>query len=193
MVGCSSSKNKYQKAYNMVWKEMIQSEAWKNSLVANHTKTVSETTDFYSSTADVVLTSSNASTSLNREALPEKYNDLVSRAYFKIIVQAEKANDQLKKEFDYWNSETVKENIKKDKDFKQNQALVNKKYTAHKAMLEGLKSWNIFSENRSGDLDFFKAENEMETYRMLQLGESEERIVNLLVYKLADLYHFEEQ
>ncbi len=72
----------------MVWKEMIQSEAWKNSLVANHTKTVSETTDFYSSTADVVLTSSNASTSLNREALPEKYNDLVSRAYFKIIVQA---------------------------------------------------------------------------------------------------------
>lgn len=191
---CSAPKDKYQKAYNIVWKEMIKSEAWKNSLVTSAVKTDTESTDFYSSTGDVVLTKTATKDALIlEEDFPDKYNDLVSRAYFKIIAQAENANDQLKKEYDLWNSQRQEEMIKNDKTYKKNQEQINKKYAAHQAMLEGLKSWNIFSENRSGDLEFFKAENEIETYTMLQYGESEERIVNLLVYKLADLYHFEQQ
>jgi hypothetical protein len=59
-------------------------------------------------------------------------------------------------------------------------------------MLGGLKSWNIFSENKSGDLDYFKAENREAVSKMKADGEGNTQIVNYLIYKLADLYHLEE-
>ncbi|MGB3142623.1 MAG: hypothetical protein WBB24_00815, partial [Maribacter sp.] len=62
----------------------------------------------------------------------------------------------------------------------------------HKAMLSGLKSWNIFSENRSGDLKYFKAENEIAVQKMMKKGENDTQMVNYLIYKLADLYHVED-
>ena len=91
------------------------------------------------------------------------YESLVSKAYFKTALKVDK----------------------------KRAPAITKRYEAHKAMLSGLKSWNIFSEDRSGDLEYFKAENEIEIQKMLSAGESDNQIVNYLIYKLADLYHSE--
>ncbi len=191
--GCSVPKNTYQKEYGKIWKEIIKSEAWKNTLLAGKSSSASESADFYSSTVDVAPAKKNDFPNPGTEAdFPKKYHDLVSRAYFKIIAQAEDADARLKMEHDYWNAESLEGSTKKDRVHKQDLVMVNKRYMAHKAMLEGLRSWNIFSEYRSGDLDFFKAENEKEIHKMMLQGENNDQMVNYLVYKLADLYHFED-
>lgn len=191
---CSVSKTKYQREYSLVWKEVIKSEAWSNALIPTETASLKEQDNFYTSTADVVLDNTeNAPFLKSEEAFAKKYQDLVSKAYTKIIRQAENADARLKSEYNQYIGNGQGVILKKDKDYRQKLAVITKKYQAHQAMLEGLKSWNIFSENRSGDLDFFKAENENEAFSMLLRGESEDRVINVLVYKLADLYHFEEQ
>ena len=42
-----------------------------------------------------------------------------------------------------------------NKDYKKNLELARKRYIAHREILDGLKSWNAFSEYGSDDLDFF--------------------------------------
>ncbi|MCK5441320.1 MAG: hypothetical protein KAJ23_05485 [Maribacter sp.] len=59
-------------------------------------------------------------------------------------------------------------------------------------MLDGLKSWNTFGEYESDNLDFFKQEQLEKAYLMFGKGSSDTEIINFLVYKLADIYNFEE-
>jgi len=117
----------------------------------------------------------------------KQYESLVSRAYFKIITEAEKFDARISAEY-----QLLDDNQEDDKISKRQKEEIKKKYKAHKAMLVGLKSWNIFSEDRSGDLMYFKAENKNDVLNMLNNGDDKNQIVNFLIYKLADLYHVEE-
>lgn len=116
-----------------------------------------------------------------------KYQSLVSRAYFKIITEAEKADARISAEYKLL--QTWKLNFKADQ---RKITEITRKYEAHRAMLNGLKSWNIFGDNRTGDLDYFKKENEDAIQRMIGEGVTNDQIVNYLIYKLADVYHGEE-
>ncbi|WP_405411844.1 hypothetical protein [Maribacter sp. Asnod1-A12] len=176
---CGLSKTHYQREYAKVWKEHIKSEAWKQSLIADNSYTKDDL--YASSDEEVALAKDNMESGFN-----SKYESLVSRAYFKIITEAEKADAQITADYKLLND--TESTVKVDK--KKVQAITNR-YEAHKAMLSGLKSWNIFSDDRSGDLDYFKAENEIEIQNMISGGESDNQIVNYLIYKLADLYHIE--
>lgn len=177
---CGLTKTHYQREYAKVWKEYIKSEAWKQSLIADNSYVAD---DLYASTdAEVPLADDN----IVESTFHSKYESLVSRAYFKIITEAEKADAQITADYKLLNENESA--VKVDK--KKIQA-ITKRYEAHKAMLDGLKSWNIFSDDRSGDLDYFKAENEIEIQNMISGGESDNQIVNYLIYKLADLYHIE--
>lgn len=120
----------------------------------------------------------------------KKFNALVSRAYFKIIVEAERADIRLVEEYKrmYGAYEANTLNPGSEKKFVK----TYKKFLAHRRMLAGLKSWRIFSEYRTGDLDYFKAENYDEILEMYQRGTNEQTMVKVLMYKLADLYHFGE-
>lgn len=190
--GCSTTKSKYEKEYTRVWKEIIKSEAWKNSLVAENSNEKEYNSEFVAINEDDVLADDGLSTKLNMESFfEERFHSLVSRAYFKIISEAEDADKRLTTEFNKWNNMQANEELKKDRDFKKEYALITKRYHAHKQMLEGLKSWNIFSEFRSNDLDFFKAENRVEIRSMYEKGSTEDQMINYLVYSLADLYHYE--
>ena len=60
-------------------------------------------------------------------------------------------------------------------------AIVKLEYEAHWKMLEGLKSWNAFSEYESDDLDFFKQEQLEKAYLMFGKGSSDTEIINFLV------------
>lgn len=193
-IGCSSSKMNFRREYNKVWKEMVKSEAWKNSLLADRTVKPKEETDFYTSILDAGIGKEDAYNPLMEEevALEEKYNTLVSRAYFKIIAEAEKANDRLQKEYEEWNAKKLDAGNKGNATFKKQLNLINRRYSAHQKMLKGLKSWNILSEYRSDDLRFFKNENRNEVKQMFNAGKEDSAIVNLLIYRLADLYHFED-
>ena len=180
LTSCGLTKTDYQREYARVWKEHIKSEAWKQSLISNNEYAKD---DLYAST-DTEVTLAEEETKVS--GFNATYESLVSKAYFKIITEAEKADAKITADY-----KMLKDNetaLKVDK--KRAQAIANR-YEAHKAMLSGLKSWNIFSEDRSGDLEYFKAENEIEIQNMLSAGESDNQIVNYLIYKLADLYHIE--
>ena len=120
----------------------------------------------------------------------QKYNSLVSRAYFKIIVEAERADIRLGKEYKQMYSAYEANTL--DKDYEKKFTKTYKKFLAHRRMLKGLKSWRIFSEYRTGDLEYFKAENYREILTMYQKGSNDFTMIKVLMYKLADLYHLEE-
>lgn len=190
---CSSTKSNYQKEYARIWKEIIKSDAWKNSLLTKNAETQKEDTELYASNEDIGIAEETAVTISDAEALFDKrFHSMVSRAYYKIISEADNADSRLTAEFERWNLMQANEGIKKDRDFKKKYEVVTKRYHAHKQMLEGLKSWNIFSKFRSNDLDFFKAENRNEIQSMYIKGHTENQMINYLVFRLADLYHFED-
>lgn len=179
--GCSSSKTKYRKEYAKVWKELIQSQAWKDALASKNGNT----------NQVLVLDQPGSFKSIETVWFVDKYSSLVSRAYFKIIAEAENADKRLKEDHAYWTAKSEASKTK-DKQLKKRLEIVNRKYEAHNNMLLGLKSWNIFSDDKSGDLDYFKAENEEAIYKMYLQGLEEKTMISYLVFKLADLYHFEE-
>lgn len=181
---CSSSKTNYKRKYAKAWKKVIKSEAWKNSLMVENNTSSHQNVEFYSSIESMTLFDADTEFMKN-------YHSLVSRAYVKIIAEAENANDRLKSEYENWNSKKEDPNVGKDAKFKKSFHLINKKYHAHREMLEGLRSWNIFSEYGTDDLEFFKRENLKEVHSMIQKGKSDYAIIGFLVYKLADLYHFD--
>lgn len=119
-----------------------------------------------------------------------KYNALITRAYFKIIVEAERADLKLSKEFKekYVECQNNIWNAEREKELED----IYLKFTAHRRMLKGLKSWRVFSEYRTGDLAYFKTENHKQIYTMYKRGSNDFTMVKVLMYKLADLYHFGE-
>ncbi|MEH6745728.1 MAG: hypothetical protein V7670_02720 [Maribacter arcticus] len=181
LVGCGASQTHYQREYAKVWKELIKSQAWQESLHANNTE---NTEALYASNDNEVLLANDAKIEAGFE---DRYQALVSKAYFKIITEAEKADARISADYKLLQDDELSISISKKQEHE-----ITKKYEAHKAMLSGLKSWNIFSEDRSGDLDYFKIENEGAILRMIQSGDADHQMVNYLIYKLADLYHVEE-
>lgn len=120
----------------------------------------------------------------------KKYNSLVSRAYFKIIVEAERADIRLGREYKRMYSAYEANTL--DSDSEEKFIKTYEKFLAHRRMLKGLKSWRIFSEYRTGDLEYFKAENYEELLTMYKSGSNDQAMIKVLMYKLADLYHFGE-
>lgn len=178
--------------YAEAWLEVLESQAWKDALVSEVTNTASEDENYYVSnedlTSEVNVESRKTSSNSNFDL---KYDALVRRAYIKIIAEAEKSDTRLEKEYILRNAVALKKGKKRSREFEQRLELVNKRYHAHRKMLEGLKSWNIFSDYGTNDLDFFKAENKVAVQEMFSKGKNEASVVNYLIYKLADLYHFE--
>mgnify|MGYP003645489658 CR=1 FL=1 len=181
LVGCGAAQTHYQREYAKVWKELIKSQAWRESLLA---KNVENTNELYASIDNEVLLAKDSKIEAGFE---DRYQALVSKAYFKIISEAEKADARISADYELLQDDESAKSISKKQEHE-----ITKKYEAHKAMLSGLKSWNIFSEDRSGDLDYFKIENKGAILRMIQSGDEDHQMVNYLIYKLADLYHVEE-
>lgn len=117
----------------------------------------------------------------------KKFNSLVSRAYFKLLVEAERADIRLVNEYKrlYAKNGAKMDDLAIQEEF----TLVYKRFLTHRRMLSGLKSWRIFSEDRTGDLEYFKKEYRDAVYTMYREKASDETMVAFLMYRLADLYH----
>ena len=191
--GCTSTQTNFKREYRKIWKETIKSEAWLRSLQKDELLASNDAKEFYSSTEDSGVLEGDSYLATGRMASFEaKYASLISRAYFKIIAEAEEADSRIEQYYLRLNSQKAELENRNNKDYKKNLELARKRYIAHREILDGLKSWNAFSEYGSDDLEFFKEEQADTAYKMFLDGESEENIIDFLIYKLADLYQYEE-
>ncbi|NJB71412.1 hypothetical protein GGR42_001874 [Saonia flava] len=193
VAGCSAPKSNYSKAYNEEWKKIIKSQAWYDALEPSDAMVSLDSSEPFLDVSNTGYGKTEYVSIIKSDNIfSEKYNSLVVRAYHKILTEAQKADDRLQQEYDRLNREKHDPINRSNRDFKKLLELVNKKYTAHREMLEGLKAWNIFSENRTGDLESFKEENSQEIYRRYKKEDTDDSMIAFLVYQLADLYHFED-
>lgn len=191
--GCTSSQTNFKREYRKIWKETIKSEAWLRSLQEDELLASNDAKEFYSSTEDSgVLEGDSYLETAKVASFEEKYASLISRAYFKIIAEAEEADSRIEQDYLRLSSQKVELENRNNKEYKKNLELARKRYIAHREILDGLKSWNAFSEYGSDDLEFFKEEQADTAYSMFLNGESDENIIDFLIYKLADLYQYEE-
>lgn len=192
--GCGvSKKRKYQREYRRLWKEIIQSQAWKDALRSSKTFTYIDSELRYiavgpSELQMTILPDSDRT----REVFEESYKGWVRQAYFRIISEAEEADAGIKAEYERLQAIRKDREAENTRELREKLALAKRRLQAHSKMLAGLKSWKAFDEYGSDDLKFFSAENKELVYELFRTGQKENTIVAYLMYKLADLYHQEE-
>lgn len=141
---------------------------------------------------NIVILEPNFTTARTNKSFEKKYHYLVARSYFKLLAEAQNSERKLKLELEGYMLQNKNVTPIVDVAFQMKFNLANKKYKAHSNMLSGLKSWNLFSDNRTGDMFYFMAENEDRIYQMYKKNLREDKMVGYLIYRLADLYHLEE-
>lgn len=141
--------------------------------------------------SNVVILEPSYSSSNSNKSFEKRYHYLVARAYFKLLAEAQKSERKLRIEFERYSFENEEFDKAGNQVFQRKFNLAYKKYKAHSDMLSGLRSWNLFSEDRTGDMFYFMAENEDSIFKMYNGNATEDKMVKYLIYKLADLYHLE--
>ncbi len=186
--GCGSATAPHQREYKKIWKEIVSSPEWEESIAISDSIEAAEGRAGYPKTRKELRVAKADGTPVMDPDFVEKYHSWVSQAYFKIIQEASRADKhiegsylQLLAESESGNSAVSDEEL----------AMAKERYQVHRRMLEGLKSWRAFEKDGSDDLDFFNAEYVMEAYRMHKNGLGEDSIISFLMVKLADLYHLE--
>ena len=186
LVSCGPPKD-HKRKYRKAWEEIVESDTWQRSLATSGTgaTAVREVEE-----AELVA-HLEAGTSEDPEAatsvFEQRYNKLLARAYFTLIRQAESVDTKIRSDYE----RLVAENENTQNVNWEQLAIAARRYYAHKAMLDGLKSWKAFEEYGSDDLDFFRAEQYAAVYELNQAGSSDKAIVDFLLVRLADLYHLE--
>ena len=149
--------------------------------------------ELYASTEEshVLILEPSYRTSRSNLSFEKRYHYLVARAYFKLLSEAQKSERKLRTEYERYEMKNEKLNGRQKNILQNKLSQAESKYQAHREMLTGLRSWNLFSENRTGDMFYFMAENEERIYKMYEGKLAEDKMVTYLIYKLADLYHLE--
>ncbi len=168
--------------YRDVWQEVVNSPEWQASLDPQQVDSTGQH-DYLPFGAE----EKKGSVSMDQEFIA-RYHSLVNQAYFRLITQAEAADARIQEAYrkarKEYNQGLITENILEQ---------ARERYKAHALMLEVLKSWKAFKKERTADLEFFKAENIIDVYDLLQAGEPDEAVIEHLMLELADLYHIEER
>jgi hypothetical protein len=192
ILACSATKN-YDRAYRRAWRKIVNSQAWRDALITDYGTYTAEGDVYYPQRPVPSYNEQAGSTEANiDEVFLEKYRSLVLRAYFRTIAEAEQADARIYKAYADLRSQRKQKAHRDDPVFREKLENARIRYKAHREMLEGLKSWKAFNEYGSDDLDFFLSENLPRAHSMHSNGRGDEEILRYLVYRLADLYHFEE-
>ncbi len=146
--------------------------------------------DLYTATTQLILADMEPKARERAGLFVELYVSYVARAYYSLIIEAKKADKRLLEEYNYLLKDA--KNRPDRAEYYKQLAIAKLTYETHWNMLEGLKSWNAISAYGSDDLDLFKQEQIENAYLMFIKGSTDTEIINFLVYRLADLYDFEE-
>jgi hypothetical protein len=170
-------------SYGEAWEEVLESGRWESSL--NELPNPStEGTTYFALPEFSPTTSTEAS-----EDFLQLYPVLVSRAYFRLISEAMEADQDVARSYQELYRESrmpdYQSNARKQQEFET----AERRFLAHREMLNGLRSWNAFNRYGSNDLDFFLQEEFEVTYAKYQRGVKEDALVEYLMRRLADLYH----
>lgn len=178
-----------QQDYQSNLQETTQSAASINS-VNGTTSNKKPVEVLYASTEQRILKSMTPIARERAGLFVQLYNAYVSRAYYSLLNEAQKADQYLLEEYNYLLKSS--KNRPDREAYNKELALAKLTYEAHWELLEGLKSWNAFSAYGSEDLDLFKQEQIKNAYLMFRKGSSDTEIIDFLVYRLADLYYVQE-
>lgn len=191
--GCAPSKQ-YERRYRRAWRKVVNSQAWKDALVSGDRAPYASSDLFYALPGlrkkEAVAY---ASGPVMEKAFLERYPSLVSRAYFRIIAEAEAADSRLSDEYQRLYRESRSAEGGENKRLQRQLQAAERRYKAHREMLEGLRAWKAFNRFGSDDLEFFLEDYLEEAYKVYQKGAGDEHLIAFLMVKLADLYHLEEQ
>jgi hypothetical protein len=175
--------DKGSEPYDAAWEEVVDSGSWKGSF-----QPVSGTTTpgeiHYAIPDYSPLESPNA----DAEFL-KRYPAMVSRAYFRLISEAMDADQRISKSYQDLYRRTRLPQAQKNRILQQEFEVAEKRFLAHREMLDGLRSWNAFNDFGSDDLDFFMQEELEVSYEKYERGVQEDQLIDYLMRRLADLYH----
>lgn len=182
LFGACASVQPGNEIYSDAWEEVVDSESWEKSLNQPPQSPVENPTFF--AVPDFQL-------SETAEASPDfiqRYPVLVSRAYFRLISEAMDADDDIARSYrELYRSQTSETPVttRQEAEFETAQ----RRFLAHREMLNGLRSWNAFNRYGSDDLEFFLQEEFDTVYQKYERGVKEDELVDYLMRRLADLYH----
>ena len=183
LMGACSTLQPDTESYGDAWEEVLESSRWETSL--NELPNPSAESSTYFALPEFSPTTSTEAS----EDFLQLYPVLVSRAYFRLISEAMEADQDVARSYQelYRESRTpeYQSNARKQQEFET----AERRYLAHREMLNGLRSWNAFNRYGSDDLDFFLQEEFEVTYEKYQRGVKEDMLVEYLMRRLADLYH----
>jgi len=183
LLGACSPLQTDSESYGEAWKEVLESRRWETSLNEPPNPSA-ESASYFALPEFSPTTNTQAS-----EDFLQRYPVLVSRAYFSLISEAMEADQDVARSYQELYRESrmpeYQGNARKQQEFETAQ----RRYLAHREMLNGLRSWNAFNRYGSDDLDFFLQEEFEVTYAKFQRGVQEDALVEYLMRRLADLYH----
>ena len=187
--GCASLKQE-EDPYAETWESVVESQNWKYALELAPDDAAARQ-EAYFALPDWTDGSSAA-------ADPEfvaTYPKLVSRAYFRLIAEAMKADRRIRMSFQELSLEikNLDNGEKPSRKLQRDFETARKRYIAHRQMLEGLLAWKAFNTYGSDDLEFFMREQLRPSLALYRKGAQQERILDYLMTELADLYHKPEE
>ena len=119
----------------------------------------------------------------------DKYDAWIYEAYLKLIKEGELVNSEIQQEYT-----TLKAKVntyKKPEDIEV-LAVIEKKFDAHTEMLFSIKKWKLSPEDirkPEGELKKMKERYVKKIYTMYLNEKPEDKIINYIEIRLADLYH----
>jgi hypothetical protein len=183
--GCSSLSGKND-PYAAAWSKVVGTPEWNESLNKRVSQSIEKRPEFFA-----LPEVSDADGKGVDSVFMAKYPNWVSRAYFKLIAEATEADDKIRDEYQAIFLEAKRDANRNNKVIQEESERAQKRFTAHRQMLEGLVSWRAFHEHGSNDLDYFLKEQLPESFAKYRQGQNEDQIVTFLMNRLADLYHQE--
>jgi hypothetical protein len=119
----------------------------------------------------------------------DKYDAWIYKSYLKLISEGEQLNSEIQQEYRYLKAQV--NTYEKPEDIEALQ-ITEKKFNAHTNMLHSIKKWNLTQEKirkPEGELKKLKEQYLKKIYTMYTEERPEDKIINYIEVRLADLYH----
>ena len=119
----------------------------------------------------------------------DKYDEWIYEAYTKLLKEGQQVNSEMQQEY---TSLKAKVNTYQKSEDIEILKMIEKKFVAHTDMLLSIKKWNLTPEEirkPEGELKKMKENYVKKIYIMYVDERPEEKIINYIEVRLADLYH----
>ena len=172
-----------QDPYDIAWDDVVASQSWKATLDPIPVSAAGEEVYY------AIPSYSPFNTTIADPEFLKKYPAMVSRAYFRLIAEAMDADQRIARSYQDIYRRAHMPGAEGNSILQREYELADKRFLAHRDMLDGLRSWNAFNDYGSDDLDFFMQEQLPVAYDKYERGVQEDELIDYLMRGLADLYH----